>query len=290
MVVSSVLVIAAPLVLLLFPISVLKIVFFPFWVAFSQLTILVIEQTAWDEWISRAVALAIYSISSISLIGWVGSLIFPPKFIFKKECRVPIMVVGCVIYVAMSFITRDMYFNPITGVPLKKAYENKDGKIEFFPLEMNYHPVTGEMLSLVTKEIVDRHYKVQNDQPQPPIKPQSRPAPPLQTPVQKPPEKAELEVIIESSSDVKNFQLAIDDKVVWNSHFFTSTGKIFSLSNKFKSSPGTHDILLNGYTLSEKHPFEHHFTYTSPNASHDTLKYSVNASGIVKAEFNGKPR
>ena len=44
-------------------------------------------------------------------------------------------------------------FDPQTGKPLKRYYKAPTGKIELFPLEVQYHPQTGASLELLTPEI-----------------------------------------------------------------------------------------------------------------------------------------
>lgn len=44
-------------------------------------------------------------------------------------------------------------FDPQTGQALKRYYKGPDGKIELFPLEVKFHPQTGDKLEIITRDI-----------------------------------------------------------------------------------------------------------------------------------------
>jgi hypothetical protein len=50
-------------------------------------------------------------------------------------------------------VTDTTLFDPQTGKPLKRYYRHPDGRIELFPLEVQFHPQTGAKLELITPDI-----------------------------------------------------------------------------------------------------------------------------------------
>lgn len=53
-------------------------------------------------------------------------------------------------------VSDDTLFDPQTGKPLKRYYKGPDGKIELFPLEVQFHPQTGAKLEIITPEVAAR--------------------------------------------------------------------------------------------------------------------------------------
>jgi hypothetical protein len=66
----------------------------------------------------------------------------------------PIVTYSCAKSRALSaFLSKNVYFSQ-EGKPQQKYYKHDDGRIEFFPSEMDAHPMYGEPLQFVTPEIV----------------------------------------------------------------------------------------------------------------------------------------
>ncbi len=143
-----------PLLFLFAPVSVLKFILYPLWSLIDALTIMVIGMTAADVWLARGIAVALYSSISFSFVGAIGNFVGVHKYLFKRERRLAVVLVGCATCLAMYFVSRGVHFSPVTGEPLKKYYRHADGKIDLFPIEMNFHPLYGDTLKPATKEII----------------------------------------------------------------------------------------------------------------------------------------
>ncbi len=113
----------------------------------------IVSATAMDVWIARALALVFYAIVMFSLAGWIKNL-SPPNILFSKRGRILLFSTWCVGCIAMSFLSKNVYFSQ-EGTPQKRYYRHPDCSIESFPIEMDYHPIYGKPLRLITTEIVE---------------------------------------------------------------------------------------------------------------------------------------
>ena len=168
LVVIVLMIVLYPVLLIFAPIAVIKFLLYPFWLIIEKLTIIIIGLTGLNPWVARAIAIAVYSSFTIFFIGFIGNFLSGYKYLFKADRRKWLVLAACTVCLLMYFVTQNLYFSPITGEPLKKYYIDQSGRIELFPLEMNFHPQYGEPLKLITKDIVVKL-----------IAAQSRPAPPL---------------------------------------------------------------------------------------------------------------
>lgn len=147
-----------PLILIVFPLGLFKIIFFPLWLLIQALASSIIGATNFDPWVARGIAISILVLVNLLLIRPFGLLLTGGyNLIFKKEYYWYIVVGGCLVCIGMSFVSKGVNFNRITGEPLKKYYQDPNGKIELFPIEINYDPKFGYKLKVITPEIAIRY-------------------------------------------------------------------------------------------------------------------------------------
>lgn len=78
------------------------------------------------------------------------------------------LFVIAVIMLGIYVFSLNVYFDPNTGEPVKYYSHNTDGTYSFFSAS-GYHPVTGEKLELITKEVVIQHLGRDGKAPQKPV-------------------------------------------------------------------------------------------------------------------------
>lgn len=128
----------------------IKVAELGFWLT-RPITKQIVSYTAMDVWIARALALVFYAVIMFSLSAWLKKL-SPPHILFSQRGRIILFSLWCVGCIAMSFLSKNVYFSQ-DGKPLQKYYRHLDGRIEYFPLEMDVNPSNGEPLEFVTVEL-----------------------------------------------------------------------------------------------------------------------------------------
>lgn len=142
----------------LFPRSRIYIIYYlsyPFWeiVGFFAYHIVRFGSGLIDIWIARAMGITVYALAALMLVGWLANIVTIERFFLKRKWRLVFFTGFWIVCIAMSFISKDVYFDQ-EGRPQKKYYKHSDGRIEFLPLELDLHPKYGELVQPVTPDVV----------------------------------------------------------------------------------------------------------------------------------------
>jgi hypothetical protein len=113
----------------------------------------IVSATGMDIWIARALALIFYAVVMFSLSALLKKL-SPPHILFNKRGRILLFSFWCAGCIAMSFLSKDIWFNQ-KGEPQKKYYRLSDCSIKIFPIELDIDPYSGKPLKPITPQIVE---------------------------------------------------------------------------------------------------------------------------------------
>ena len=124
--------------------------------------------TGWDHLLANATtALLIGLVLTLPIWGIIRAFLPLPQS-NKKIYR--FMFLGCIaaLFGASYFFSQDVYFDVETGKPLKWYAPSPDGDRYDFYTSSGFHPVTGDSLKEVTREIVLEQLNLQEQWPMSP--------------------------------------------------------------------------------------------------------------------------